>query len=125
MEMMTSEGQEYQAAEGLLEGRKHWGLDDLGVDPAYQGKGIGSLLLEWGLKKADEAGLEVFCLSSEEVRNQSESCPRQGIGLIKLQGWKLYAKRGFELLKWVDFRASGGRVIKERALLRPSSDKGV
>ena len=42
----------------------HWYLRLLGVDPAHQGQGVGSILLEHGLRRADETGqpcyLETF-----------------------------------------------------------------
>ena len=47
---------------------KHWYLSNLIVAKAFQGKGVGSIMLDWGLRRADEDGLPVFCLSSAEVR---------------------------------------------------------
>ena len=46
---------------------KHWYLSNLVVTKKAQGNGVGSMLLEWGFKKADKAGFAVFCLSSAEV----------------------------------------------------------
>lgn len=57
----------HRALETITAGRKHWYLSGIVVDPSYQGKGVGSTLLEWGTKRADEDGLGVFCLSSAEV----------------------------------------------------------
>lgn len=39
----------------------------MATDPAYQGKGAGSQLMRWGLKKADEHGLEAFLEASPEA----------------------------------------------------------
>ena len=39
-------------------------LDILAVDPAYQKQGIGSALVEWGVKKADRMGVEAVVESS-------------------------------------------------------------
>ena len=40
-------------------------LDILAVDPAYQRRGAGSMLVQWGLDLADELGFEVSPLSSQ------------------------------------------------------------
>ncbi|KAJ5209958.1 Acyl-CoA N-acyltransferase [Penicillium cf. griseofulvum] len=56
--------------------RPHYYLDMLGVNPCYQGKGLGSKLLKWGLKRADDEGVEVFLSASPA-------------------GKPLYAKHGF------------------------------
>ncbi|KAI1506725.1 acyl-CoA N-acyltransferase [Biscogniauxia marginata] len=40
--------------------KPHWMLEFLGVDQAYQRKGLGFTLVDWGCRKADEAGLEVY-----------------------------------------------------------------
>ncbi|KAJ6186564.1 hypothetical protein N7519_007865 [Penicillium mononematosum] len=39
-------------------------LDMLGVHDSYQGKGLGSKLLKWGLTRADAEGLEVYLSAS-------------------------------------------------------------
>ena len=39
-------------------------LDMLGVHASYQGKGLGSRLLKWGLTRADAEGLEVYLSAS-------------------------------------------------------------
>jgi len=53
---------------------KHGTLGGLAVDPDYQGLGIGGLLLDWGLKQADEQGLAVLCIASEEVSPITNWC---------------------------------------------------
>lgn len=54
-------------------------LEACWVEPQYRRQGLGTLLLNWGLEKADELGLETFLESTE--------C-----------GKELYAKNGFTLL---------------------------
>ncbi|OQE36980.1 hypothetical protein PENCOP_c011G02907 [Penicillium coprophilum] len=44
--------------------RPHYYLDMLGVHPSYQGKGLGSKLLKWGLMRADAEGVEVYLAAS-------------------------------------------------------------
>jgi GNAT superfamily N-acetyltransferase len=56
-----------KALDSITAGKEHWYLSGIVVDPDHQGKGVGSALLEWGIKRADEDGLGVFCLSSAEV----------------------------------------------------------
>jgi GNAT superfamily N-acetyltransferase len=56
-----------KALERITAGREHWYLSGIVVDPDHQGKGVGSALLEWGTKRADQDVLGVFCLSSAEV----------------------------------------------------------
>lgn len=47
-------------------------LDILAVDPAYQGRGLASKLLKWGLARADEESVEVYLSSSPEGRRMYE-----------------------------------------------------
>ncbi|KAJ5118057.1 uncharacterized protein N7443_003261 [Penicillium atrosanguineum] len=61
----------------LMGTRRHYYLEILAVDPAYQGRGLASKLLKWGLARADEEGVEVYLSSSPEGR-------------------KVYEKYGFE-----------------------------
>jgi GNAT superfamily N-acetyltransferase len=46
--------------EELMAGRAHLRLDYLAVDPTMQGRGIGSLLVEVGHRRADELGLPCY-----------------------------------------------------------------
>lgn len=54
-------------------------LDMLGAHPDYHGRGIGSMLLKWGLDRADQEGLETYLSASPSGR-------------------PLYEKRGFKVL---------------------------
>lgn len=65
-------------------------LNQLAVHPSHQGRGIGSLLLNWGLEKADTEGLAVYLTASEA-------------------GKRMYDKRGFEVRRVVEWdRAEWG-----------------
>ncbi|KAJ5528239.1 hypothetical protein N7513_012398 [Penicillium frequentans] len=50
----------------LMGDRPHYYLELLGVHPSYQGRGLASQLLKWGLARADEESVEVFLSSSPE-----------------------------------------------------------
>ena len=43
-----------------------WYLDQLGVDPARQGEGLGKALVQFGLARAAEAGLPAFLETATE-----------------------------------------------------------
>jgi len=60
----------------------HWYLQTLGVEPAHQGKGYGSLLMEYMLEKIDATNpLPVFLETSTEINV------------------KFYKRFGFEIMK--------------------------
>lgn len=60
---------------------EHWYLNELGVDPPFQGKGYGSSLMRYMLKKIDEQGLPVYLETSLE------------------KNVKYYEKFGFKLIR--------------------------
>jgi ribosomal protein S18 acetylase RimI-like enzyme len=66
--------------ESLHPKEPHWYLATLGADPARQGKGIGSALLDTMLRQVDEEGVPAY-LESSKLRNVS-----------------LYARFGFEVV---------------------------
>ncbi|KAK4684836.1 hypothetical protein P7C73_g5326, partial [Tremellales sp. Uapishka_1] len=57
----------HQAAEAEAPA-KYWYLSNLVTARSHQGQGVGSALLEWGVRRADAANLPIFCLSSPQVR---------------------------------------------------------
>lgn len=59
-------------------------LNQLATHPDHQGRGIGKLLLDWGMNKADEEGLVCY-LNATEV------------------GKRMYEKRGFEVRKVIEW----------------------
>lgn len=52
-------------------------LELLAIHPSFQGQGLASKLLKWGLSRADEEGVEVFLTSSPDGRRLYE---RNGFG---------------------------------------------
>ena len=67
-------------------------LASLATKPKHQGKGVGSMLLQWGTERADGAGLEIYLESTKE-------------------GKPLYEKFGFETvhIKEQELEKYGGR----------------
>ena len=63
----------------------HWYLWALGVDPVYQGQGIGGSLLEPALAQAQDAGIPCY------LETQTEG------------NTTFYRKQGFELFHEADF----------------------
>ncbi|TFB00393.1 hypothetical protein CCMA1212_007630 [Trichoderma ghanense] len=59
-----------------------WHLDYLGVDPQHQRKGIGRMLLDWGLSRADSENKDCYLMATPAGR-------------------PLYTKRGFEVVRTV------------------------
>lgn len=49
---------------------EHWYLPFIGVEPARQGRGIGSRLLQWGLARADRDGVPTY-LEASSPRNRA------------------------------------------------------
>jgi GNAT superfamily N-acetyltransferase len=72
----------------------------LHTDPAFQGRGAGGMLIEWGTKKADELGLPAYLESSPE-------------------GHRVYQRYGFGDLEVLDFDTTkyGGSVIYKEPLM--------
>lgn len=62
-------------------------LDMLGTHPSYNGKGIASMLLKWGLNRADNDGVPVFLSASPA-------------------GKPMYERRGFRVV-WEEEVAGG------------------
>ena len=60
--------QDHDRVRGAAQSVPHWYLVLIGVDPARQGLGLGSLLLRAGLSRVDQDGVECH-LFTEESRN--------------------------------------------------------
>ncbi|KAF2090810.1 acyl-CoA N-acyltransferase [Saccharata proteae CBS 121410] len=75
--------------ERLTAGKPHVYLSSLLTDPAHGRKGAGTMLLRWGLERADEAGLETFLEATPMAR-----------GLYERWGFVVVERCGFELGGW-------------------------
>ena len=67
------------------------------MDPEYQRQGIGSLLLGWGTKKADELRARVWITSTPQAvstyeRNGWEVVDRHEMALEKYGGQGIYSR---------------------------------
>jgi GNAT superfamily N-acetyltransferase len=85
--------------DGLHPREPHWYLATLGVEPEWQGKGIGSALLQSMLAQIDERGEPAYLESSKE-RNVP-----------------FYARFGFEVIE--ELRSKAGRPILWRMWREP------
>ncbi|KAF2235853.1 acyl-CoA N-acyltransferase [Viridothelium virens] len=80
----------------LVGGRPHWALFILVTRPEWQGRGAGSLLVRWGVERADEEGWECYLEASPKGRG-------------------LYEKFGFRVVRELvtDLREWGGKEGEE------------
>ncbi|KAF2674879.1 acyl-CoA N-acyltransferase [Microthyrium microscopicum] len=54
--------------------RPNVSLDSLTVSPDFQRRGVGRLLMQWGMDKADKLGLENYLEASQAGKKLYESC---------------------------------------------------
>ncbi|GIZ48000.1 hypothetical protein CKM354_001107500 [Cercospora kikuchii] len=80
-----------RAHRDLMGNEGHWYLEIIATDPAYQGKGAGSLMMQYGLKKADEQGVRAFLEASPDAV-------------------RLYEKAGFREARHLDTFINNSRV---------------
>ncbi|OJJ84639.1 GNAT family N-acetyltransferase [Aspergillus glaucus CBS 516.65] len=80
---MAAKREEYMGS------KPHYYLDMLGTHPSHNGKGIASMLLKWGLDRADNDGVPVFLSASPA-------------------GKPMYERRGFRVVQ--EEEVAGGHV---------------
>ncbi|CED82491.1 GNAT domain [Phaffia rhodozyma] len=86
----------------VLQGRRCYYLEHLYVHRDHQRKGIGKALLEIGMRKADEEGVECYLEAS-------------------LTGQPLYERNGFEIKEWVEIKEGDDYVTRLPAMMRAPS----
>jgi len=96
-------GQEMTKVHRRLVPYRHWYLQVIGVDPAFQGKGYGGMLLKPVLKRLDAQGLPCY-LETELEKNVA-----------------LYQHFGFSVLEQFEVPGTG---FQNWAMLRPASGSG-
>ncbi|KAF3205916.1 hypothetical protein TWF679_009097 [Orbilia oligospora] len=83
--------------------RPHWMGEFLAIRPEYKGQGLGSMLVNWGCKQADAAGLEIYGDTTVENRKFfgrkfgfedyiSLDMPRKGDGVVGIVRKPAYTK---------------------------------
>ncbi|KAH8748628.1 acyl-CoA N-acyltransferase [Diaporthe sp. PMI_573] len=58
--------------EQIMEGRPHWYLEMIVTRGEYQGLGAGRMLMEWGVKRADEEGARCYLDATPEGKHLYE-----------------------------------------------------
>ncbi|KAK6517673.1 hypothetical protein TWF506_004855 [Arthrobotrys conoides] len=77
----------------VMGNRPHWMGEFLAIHPEYKGQGLGSMLVDWGCKQADAAGLEIY-------------------GDATVDNRMFFSRRlGFEYYKSFDMSRKGGGVV--------------
>lgn len=79
-----------------MKGRKHWYLEFIATRQEWQGKGVGGMLMRWGLERSDGDGAETYLEASPE-------------------GLPVYRRFGFEEVERlvVDLKGKGKDVLEE------------
>lgn len=83
LQALTGADMEAWMEEAMPEGTKCLYIVGLSVSPKYQGRGVGSALLRWGLGICDAEGVFAWVHSSEPA-------------------WKMYEKSGFQTIRTLD-----------------------
>lgn len=72
---------------------EHWYFRKLSVDPRWKQQGIGMMLLQWGLDRAQEEGVVVGLESTEEGMDWFQ---KAGFVQVELDGTNWFQRVGFE-----------------------------
>lgn len=78
------------------------------TDPAYQGKGAGSLMMKWGLDQADAQGVEAYLEASPE-----------GVPLYEKLGFREAARTD----TFIDNERGKGTWYRNLFMIRPVQSK--
>jgi len=90
----------------------HWSLEVLGIHPAYQGKGHGKDLAEWGLAKTKcDTAAGVTGLPSVVCAADTKEAFYQKVGFNELVGWSSRSVEGVEGENPLEARGCGGGAV--------------
>ena len=78
-------------------GRRYMYMSAVYVDPEYQGRGVGSAIMEWGEERADREGVVAFLQSSAPARGFYERREWNRIDFVEL-----------DLSQWANEKEQGG-----------------
>ena len=76
----------------------HWFLSTLVVDRAWQRRGVGKMLLRWGVDRADEEGWAAYLNATEEAKGLYESVGFRNVSESVFEELKL---RSYHMLRAV------------------------
>ncbi|KAI6860843.1 hypothetical protein KC338_g6799 [Hortaea werneckii] len=63
----------------LMGGRGHWYLEIIATHPRYQGRGAGSMMINWGLERADQDNVAAYLEASPEAVSLYEKLGFQNV----------------------------------------------
>jgi hypothetical protein len=78
----------YSFAQAFSNSYSSAGLNLISVNPAYQRKGAGSMLMEWGCGQADKTGSDTFLLASPAGLKLYEKFQFEAVGVVEIKGTK-------------------------------------
>ncbi|GAB1739527.1 hypothetical protein NU219Hw_g4479t1 [Hortaea werneckii] len=88
----------------LMGKRGHWYLEIIATHPQHQGRGAGSMMINWGLERADQDNVEAYLEASPEAVS-------------------LYEKLGFENVAstdtWIQNERVKGEWYRNLFMIRP------
>lgn len=85
-------------------------LNLLAVSPKFQRRGVGALLVQYGLDIADRDGIESYLEST-----------KPGYNLYKRSGFEDHSMINLEIGKWTDVE---GEILPFPVMIRPAQGKG-
>ncbi|EST04854.1 GNAT domain protein [Kalmanozyma brasiliensis GHG001] len=86
----------HRTRETLMKGKTYWFLKVLTIDPKFQRKGLGTLLVKWGTKRADREGVNAWLESSPMGKGAYLKAGFRVLGMDRVDEPR--AKKGY--LEW-------------------------
>lgn len=69
----------------IMQDRRHWYLEMIVTRAAHQGRGAGAMMMEWGVQRADEDGVECYLDATPEGK------PLYGrYGFVDVETWRFF-----------------------------------